>query len=498
VTESPALLGVGGMWFMAAYLASLIVIGVLGRVARRENTLEDHYLSGRGIGLFVMFLTLYATQYSGNTLIGFAGKAYRDGFFFLVSVTFMMSVIGAYLIYAPKLYRRSHRRGYLTISDYIQDRFGSGLLTMTATLVCIVALGNYILSNLKAIGYIVEVSTGGAVGFAEGIAVLALIMVVYETLGGLRSVAWTDVLQGVLLLAGCMLIFAGMHYQYGGLPAAAETLMQTRPDLWLPPDAGHKRLWLSTLVIVFFGISIYPHAIQRIYAARSETTLVRSFQIMVFMPLATTFFMLSVGVVGAARFPGLGKAGSEQITLLMLNDLATRLPGFEALIVLFICAAVAAIMSTVDSALLAISSLVTQNVYRPLRPTASQSRLTLVGKIASWLIMGLMAYLAIELPQTIWRLIEIKLEILMQVAPAIFLGLHLPRLQTRAVLYGLIAGLAVTLAIMFAPEIPDKPWGVHAGVWGLLANLSVIAAFTLTARLLFGGKGAAQTLEDQG
>jgi len=474
-TEHHVLLGTGGTVFMAAYLVSLIGIGVAGRIARRENTLEDHYLSSRGMGMFVMFLTLYATQYSGNTLIGFAGKAYRDGFFFLVSVTFMMSVIGAYLIYAPRLYHLSRRRGYLTVSDYIQDRFGSGILTFLVTLVCIVALGNYILSNLKAIGYIVEVSTGGEVSYAGGIVALALIMVIYETLGGLRSVAWTDVLQGMLLLVGCALIFAGMQYQYGGLSIAADTLMRVRPDLWAPPDAAHKRLWCSTLLIVFFGISIYPHAIQRIYAAKSETTLVRSFQVMVFMPLVTTFFMLAVGVVGAARFPGLDRAGSEQITMLMLSDLGAHLPGFGAMMVLFICAAVAAIMSTVDSALLAISSLVTQNVYRPLAPNAPETHLTYMGKAVSWVVMGLMAWLAIVLPQTIWRLIEIKLEILMQVAPAIFLGLHLKCLSTRGVLYGLVAGLATTLAIMALPGVPNKPWHVHAGVWGLMVNLLVIA-----------------------
>jgi len=474
MTEPQALLGAGGMWFMGGYLASLILVGLAGRMARRADTLEDHYLSGRGIGIFVMFLTLYATQYSGNTLIGFAGKAYRDGFFFLVSVTFMMSIIGAYMIYAPKLYRQSHRRGYLTVSDYIQDRFGSPVLTMLATVVCIVALGNYILSNLKAMGYIVEVSTGGAVGFAEGVFALAVIMVVYETLGGLRSVAWTDVIQGVLLLAGCVMIYAAIEYQYGGLSLAGEQLKSIRPELWMPPDAEHKRLWLSTLVIVFFGISIYPHAIQRIYAAKSEATLRRSFQIMVFMPLFTTFFMLVVGVVGAAQFPGLDRAGSEQITLTMLNDLARHVPGVEALLVLFVCAAVAAIMSTVDSALLAISSLITQNLYRPLKPEAPQSHLTRVGKIASWAIMGLMAYLATTLPQTIWRLIEIKLEILIQVAPAIFLGLHLRHLAARAVLAGMVAGLGVALLLMFVPGLSAKPWGIHAGVWGLIVNVGVL------------------------
>ena len=77
---------------MSVYLFSLIGIGLAGRLARKENTLADFYLAGRGMGVFVLFLTLYATQYSGNTMIGFAGKAYRGGYQSLVMVIFMSSV----------------------------------------------------------------------------------------------------------------------------------------------------------------------------------------------------------------------------------------------------------------------------------------------------------------------------------------------------------------------------------------------------------------------
>ncbi len=235
-----ALLDTGGIIFMSLYLLSLLLIGLAGRFARREDSLADFYLSGRGMGLFVLFLTLYATQYSGNTLIGFAGKAYRQGYFFLVSVTFMMSVIGAYLLYAPKLHRLSKKHGYITPGDYVQNRFRSNALTVFVTIICIVALGGYILSNLTAIGYIVEFSTGGRVSFAQGVIALSLIMVVYETLGGMRSVAWTDVIQGILLIAGCIFIFWGIEYQYGGLSVVAEKLLTVRPDLWHPPDPSEK------------------------------------------------------------------------------------------------------------------------------------------------------------------------------------------------------------------------------------------------------------------
>ena len=152
--NTTALLGPGGIIFMGIYLTSLIVVGLAGRFARREDSMADFYLGNRGLGLFVLFLTLYATQYSGLTLIGFVGNVYRTGYFFLVSVTFSMSILGAYLVYAPKFHRLSRQHGYITVGDYIQQRFGSTVLTTLSAVLFIIALGNYILSNLKAIGYI--------------------------------------------------------------------------------------------------------------------------------------------------------------------------------------------------------------------------------------------------------------------------------------------------------------------------------------------------------
>ena len=477
--NSDPLLGTGGIIFVGLYLFSLIGIGMAGRMARKENTLSDFYLAGRGMGVFVLFLTLYATQYSGNTMIGFAGKAYRGGYQSLVMVIFMSSIIGAYFLFAPKLFRLSKKHGFITTGDFIHYRFKNTVLTIIIVIISIFALGNYILTNLKAIGYIVVAATGGRVGFAQGIILLSLIMVIYETLGGMRSVAWTDVIQGVLLLVGVILIFIVIQVEYGGMVTSAEIIKSQNPEFFNPPNWTEKRLWISTIGLAFFGISVYPHAIQRIYAAKDEHTLKRSLQIMVFMPLITTMFMMIVGWVGLAQFPNLDRQGSEQITILMLQDIGYRIPAMGMMIVLFLSAAIAAIMSTVDSALLAISAMVTKDLYGRLQPGKSQGELIRIGKIFSWVIMGLAVLLAIKLPQTIWRLMEIKLELLCQIAPAIFLGLHLKRLSSRAVLYGVIIGTIVAVIITLHPLLPTKPLGIHAGIWGLLINVVVLVFFQL-------------------
>ena len=132
------LLGPEGIVFLLVYLLSLIGIGIVGLLKSKENTMADFYLGGSGFGITILFLTMYATQYSGNSLIGFAGSAYRNGWFFLVSVTFMIAIVGGYMLYAPKLYTLSQKHRFITIGDYIRHRYEHKVLTyiMKVTLCC--------------------------------------------------------------------------------------------------------------------------------------------------------------------------------------------------------------------------------------------------------------------------------------------------------------------------------------------------------------------------
>ena len=92
------LLDTQGTLFLLLYLLSLIGVGIIGLIKSKEKSMQDFYLGGAGFGVTILFLTMYATQYSGNSLIGFAGSAYRNGWFFLVSVTFMIAIVGGYML----------------------------------------------------------------------------------------------------------------------------------------------------------------------------------------------------------------------------------------------------------------------------------------------------------------------------------------------------------------------------------------------------------------
>jgi SSS family solute:Na+ symporter len=474
-------LGTGGLAFIGLYVLSLIGVGWLGHRAKRAETLDDHYLGGRALGMGVLFLTLYATQYSGNSFMGFVGKAYRGGFPFLYSVIAMMAVVAGYFVFAPRLHRLSHRKGYVTLGDYVQDRFGYRPLTVFIVMLGILGLANYVLTNLLALGKLTEVVSGGQVGFNVAVVLLAAVMVSYETLGGMRSVAWTDVIQGIILLVSLCFIAFALFVHLGGPAGVAEGLEAANPKVWDPPTGMQKVGWLSSALLFFFGISMYPHAIQRIYAARNESALRRSLQMMAFMPLVTTLVLVLLGIMAIAILPGLDAVEidgeivdqSDRTILFMVGKLVDELPAIAVMGPLLVAAVIAATMSTIDSALLSISSMVSNDLYRPVRPKVSTAHLTRVGKQTSVLLMIAVVLLTIALQdQTIWRLLEIKLEILAQIAPTVMLGLQWRKLKARAVFAGAVTGTSVAICLTLGAAA--KPLGVHAGIWGLGANLLMI------------------------
>jgi len=469
--------------FIACYLLSLLGIGVAGLFARRETSMKDFYLAGPGIGFFVLLLTLYATQYSGNTLFGFSGTAYKRGFGWLVSIHFMTIMVITFLTYAPKVHSLAKSRGYITPTDFLHDRYGSRAVSMVASAIMILALANYLLAQLKAMGSALEGFAGDNPSdryqaYVYGVIVLAFIIVVYETLGGFRAVAWTDVLQGSVLMIGFSILAIIVVQRFGGLEAATTTLLETAPQKVRPPDATGVMTWVSWMILVGIGGGLYPQAIQRIFAAKNAKSLRRSLMVMAFMPLTTTLVVILFGVVAAASIPGDDSGARDEILTVVCSEIHAESTFGAWLVVILFAGILAALMSTADSVLLCISSMLTKDFYAVARPNASQKELTTVGKICSWLLILPLALLAIAAYDfTLVGLLKIKFEILIQIAPGFILGVHWGRLHAKAVLAGIVAGLIVAApwAIIAAvTPLPGMLLGLHAGVWGLAANLIVM------------------------
>ncbi|MGD8863210.1 MAG: sodium:solute symporter family protein [Myxococcales bacterium] len=495
-------LGGEALLFVGVYLAVMLGLGVFARARSGGRSLRDFYLGGSGFGFAVLFLTFFATQYSGNTLLGFAGRAYQRGAGYVVSVTFMILAISVLVTYAPRLYRLSRRFGYITPADFVHHRFRSDALRVLTVVLLSWGLSNYILEQLVAMGRGVEALSGGRLtagllavargaglgawvadvgpgelDFMGGVLTLVLVMLVYESLGGMRAVAWTDVIQGALLFGGCACILSILLDDGGGVASATATLAEREPLKIARPDAAGLRSWVSTLVLLAFGVAVYPHAVQRVFAARDLPTLRRSLGLMAGMPLLTTLLAFLIGYVGLARFPGLSAGESDQITILVLTSMGDGIL-VKWLVIAVLTAVLAAIMSTADSALLSLGSMFTRDIYQPyINPQATPEQCLRVGKRFGWLLMAMLvlgAYASLRTRSSIWLLIKLKLEFMVQISPVFLLGLFWRRLTARAALTGMFAGSGLTLAIWLGAMLglwPTRsPLQISAGVWGLILN----------------------------
>jgi Na+/proline symporter len=470
--------GLGSFAVIGVYLLVMIGLAVAARRVQGQRSLSEFYLANRSLGPVVLLLTLYATQYSGNSLLGLPGEAHRVGYFWVLSMGFMMSVVVTYLLFAPQLYHSARKHGFVTPGDWIDHRFGSPALSFLASLLYLLVLVNFLLAQLLAMGHVVATLSGQVLPFWAGVVGLGLVIVLYETIGGMRGVAWTDCAQALLILLGLAGILLAILPGTGGLGAASSWIIEHQPEKAAVPEGARITGWFSTLLLVSFSAAVYPQAIQRIFAAKSSSALRSSLSVMVFMPFVTVLPMLLVGILSIPLLPGLDGIDADQVMPELLRIWAGGSPWLHAMAVLVLTGTIAAIMSTADSVLLSLSSILAKDILgKTWLRGASSERLARFGKVLSWLVIAGLVIFALSPRISLWGLIELKLEVLIQIAPAIILGTLWPGMTGRGALAGLVVGALLAGAMTLGGA--GKLWGWHAGVIGVAANLAVVCLVSL-------------------
>ena len=467
-----------GLVALVVYVALLLLVGEIASRSRRNLSPADHFLGGRELGVFVLFLTLYATAYSGNSLLGYPGKAYRTGFSFVMATGFMMAIIVVFHALVPRLRPAAVQRGYVTPGDFVRDRFGSEpggrALVASVAILMALALANFILAQLKAMGEVASLVTGDLVPYSWGVVGLAAMILFYETRGGMRAVAWTDAAQGILMAVGLVTLLGWLLSGSGGMEQVTLEVARIRPAAVAVPDAAGCANWFSTIALLGLASVIYPQAIQRIYAARSGRALSQSFAWMTFMPLATTLVVTLIGIAAIPRLDLASGVAADGVMPVLLREWALVGVAGQAAAILVFIGALSAIMSTADSCLLSLGSLLVRDL---LGQTGNSARQTRMGKLLAAGVLVAIIPLALERDLTLWRLIELKMELLIQCVPAFLLGIHWTRQSAMATLLGLLVGTAFAVGLTLTGT--PKWGGLHVGVIGLGLNFVVVAAVSL-------------------
>jgi len=362
-------LGIVGGYLALALAVGLVAYRLTGRSA------EDYYLASRTLGTVVLLFTTFATLLSAFTFFGGPNLAFAAGPEWILVMGLMDGVLFGLLWYVVgyKQWLVGRARGYVTLGEMLGDRFRSPALRVLVAGVSLFWLFPYVMLQQKGAGQAVVGLTGGAVPFWVGAAGITLFMIAYVAAAGMRGIAWTDTLQGAMMLTLVWAALLAVLSAVGGPAAATGALREANPEfLRLGGGLYSPQFVVATAVYIAFGVTMFPQVNQRFFVARSRAVLKRTFAL---WPVLVVLLFVPAFLLGAWA-AGLGVAvpeGSNVVPAL----LGEYTPGWFAALV--VAGALAAMMSSSDSMLLSGSSYFTRDVYRPL--LGEPDREALLGRV---------------------------------------------------------------------------------------------------------------------
>ncbi len=345
---------------ITAYLSLTLLLGIYGYKISKKN-IQDYFLASRKIGPIVLFFTLAATNFSAFTFLGFAGEAYTSGYAFYGVMGFGTSFTAvSFYIIGRKVWVLGKEKGYITPPELIGGETDNHPLRMLYVAVMVVFTLPYLAVQPMSAGYVLSALTGGAVPYFFGAVFLTIFIIAYVFLGGMRTIAWTDVLQGMMMIFLLLIAVVVIAYNIGGLEAAHDQARSVDPGLFIRSGTITVRTWLSFSILWSLCNPMFPQLFQRFFVADSEKSLQRAS--MIFPVVTGLLFLLPImiGVMGRGAIPGLSGQEVDSILPLMLEKYAPMW-----LSALIMSGGFAAFMSTADSQLLTMSSMFTRDIFHP-------------------------------------------------------------------------------------------------------------------------------------
>ncbi|MEM0964583.1 MAG: sodium:solute symporter family protein [Verrucomicrobiota bacterium] len=398
-------LGSTPYYVLAGYLILLLSLGVLSLLKSRgaKNAEVDYYLAGRRQGIVVTSFTIMATYFSGFAILTFPGWVYSFGIAPMMFALNLPVAAAAIFLIGDRIRAAGQEHGFVTPADMITHHYGESrilriLVVVTGALYAI----PYVIMQVKAGGELAEGLFKGVEPFqifgAEitiydtGVFALALITMLYVLVGGMRSVAWTDTVQGFLLLSAMLVSGVAIFYALDGPINYFKQVSRLDGEYLTMPSPGERFNATAALTFCLFASLasvIQPSQWMRFYSARSRDTLRKTAIIFTtVLPLCFLVGVFLVGLGGQVLFPLESEVAEaslsrpDQIVIAVISETLPKMLGSLGIFVvtLVLVAVMAASMSTADSALHALSGIVTRDVYRPFRPGSTESERTWVGR----------------------------------------------------------------------------------------------------------------------
>lgn len=441
---------------VAAYLLAVLVLGLVA--GARTSSFSGYAVVGRSCGSLVVFATLSASFIGGGYSIGNAEKVFLFGIANIVGLwgfSLKELLVARYL--APRVARFE---GAVSIGDIMSTNFGRTGRVVSGALALFLCCG-IVGAQVGAIGVVFGVFLG--LDVALGIAIGCGIVILYTTVGGMRAVVLTDIVQFAVLAVGIPLtLVLGLLY-VGGVGALVDAVP---PDRWSLPGSSETWIGLAALFLAFLlGETLVPPYVQRLLIGRTSAATARGTLLSGLFSIP--FFAVTglIGLVALAIDPAMApNLALPQVVVTVMPPIAK---GFV------VAGIISVVMSSADSFLNAASVAVVNDVVRPLRatPLAETAAFRLARLVT--LAVGL---LSVAFALTIESLLDILIFAYTYWAPVMVVPLAATILGVRrSARVFLAAAMAGFFAALAWNVLLDKPAHIEGFVIGALVNLAIFA-----------------------
>ena len=514
--------------FILGYWAYCIFWGWKG--ARQTRTASDYFIAGRSIGLWVFVLAATATSFSGWTFVGHPGTIYGVGLPYAFASFYAITIPLTGVIFLKRQWLLGKRYGYITPGEMFSDYYRSDWMRVLTVVVAMVFSVPYLGIQLRASGILFKRLVEGTpleatvIGNIEGGAILLSIVVfLYVASGGLRSVAYVDCAQCILLALGIVILgfvaldlvggWANFQRGLAGLAGQSRDMVAipTRPGsdsfleragtlFWDRSGGPWTGLMIMTYMFALMGIQSAPAFSMWAFSNRDpspfpwQQVVASSLVIGAILFFFTAFQGLGGAILDRGILPGVEKlgvplndAGKPISDYLVPYLISTLSEGFPWLVGLLAVCALAAMQSTGAAYMSTASGIVTRDLYRHfLNREASHRAQVLVGRLTVAVVITLALIVGLASGDLLVLLGGAAVSYGFQMWPAL-LGICYIRFFTPAgVVCGLIGGL-LAVTFTYVTElggligIGRYPLTIHSAGWGILVNMVLtvgVSAFT--------------------
>lgn len=445
------------------YTVLVLYLGIMAFIGwyagRKTNNIGDFFVLSGKAGVVVSGIAYFSTQFSMGTFLGTPGTIYGVGY-----AGMAISVPGAVfcmilpaLLIGRKLITLGHKYGFLTMADYLTDRYHSKNMSGVLGVMMLFFLVPMMGAQIIGAGVIVHVFTGlpewvGVVG-------MGIIVILYCMSGGMKGAMMTDVIQGSLMIATAVVTFIVSVVMGGGFSNINHTLQSMNEAYLTFPGANGYMPWtyyVSNIVLWSFFTMGQPHLFTKFFAMKDHKTMFKA----ILLGTAGMFFSATLiewaGVNGIASIQNIEKA--DQIIPMILQR---GMNPFLASI--FIAGIVAAGMSTIDGILVTTTGAVTRDIYQKIiNKDATDENVMKLSKVVTVIIGIIVICFGVFQPGSIFEINLFAFSGMAIFVVPILFGIYWKKATAKGAIASVIVGIISLLLFTLNPSVKALSMGFHA------------------------------------